>query len=106
MPNHKRPLKKNKKDQSPPRKSQPGARRARAPIKRPRAPDHITEEYAEYLERYEFMGAHRPRLSPAEFDRLDTELLDLLATQGEQGALSDEQLVRLQELEFLLLDEQ
>jgi hypothetical protein len=62
-----------------------------------------SEEYAEYLERYALYGAGRPRLSPAEFDRLDDEMLDLLGLESEIG-LNDEQIVRVQELEYLLLD--
>lgn len=65
---------------------------------------NYTEEYTDYLERYELYGEGRPRLSPAEFERLDEELLDLLALESEQGVLNDDQIVRLQELEFLLLD--
>lgn len=64
-----------------------------------------TEEYSDYLERYELYGEGRPRLSASEFNRYDEELLDLLALQGEQGPLSDEEVIRLQELEYLLLDE-
>ncbi len=64
-----------------------------------------TEEYSDYLERYELYGEGRPRLSPSEFERYDEELLDLLALQGEQGSLSDDEVIRLQELEYLLLDE-
>ena len=62
-----------------------------------------SEEYRDYLQRYELAGADRPRLSPKEFDRLDDELLDLLALETEIG-LDDEQIIRLQELEYLLLD--
>ena len=62
-----------------------------------------SSEYREYLERYEMAGTDRPRLSPKEFDRLDDELLDLLALESEVG-LEDEQIIRLQELEYLLLD--
>lgn len=62
-----------------------------------------SEEYAEYLERYELFGAGRPCLSPADFDRLDDELLDLIAQEMEHG-LDDEQTIRVRELEFLLLD--
>lgn len=65
-----------------------------------------TEEYSDYLERYELYGEGRPRLSPSEFNRFDEELLDLLALQGDQGSLSDDEIIRLQELEYLLLDEQ
>lgn len=60
-------------------------------------------EYLDYLERYKIAGGDRPLLSPKEFDRLDDELLDLLALDLEVG-LDDEQVVRLQELEYLLLE--
>ncbi len=66
--------------------------------------NNYTAEYAEYLERYELYGEGRQRLSPAEFERYDEELLDLLALETEQGILNDDQVVRLQELEYLLLD--
>jgi hypothetical protein len=62
-----------------------------------------SDEYREYLQRYAISGAGRPRLSPKEFDRLDDELLDLLALEAEVS-LDDEQIIRLQELEYLLLD--
>jgi len=62
-----------------------------------------SEEYAEYLERYALIGEGRPRLSPAEFERCDDELLDLLAQEMEHG-LDDEQIIRVKELEYLLLD--
>ncbi len=68
--------------------------------------DNYSDEYVEYLERLELFGEGRPRLSPSEFDRFDDEMLDLLALEIEQGVLTDEQIVRLQELEYLLLDEQ
>ncbi len=70
------------------------------------ATSSYTEEYSDYLERYELYGEGRPRLSPSEFNRFDEELLDLLALQGEQGNLSDDEVIRLQELEYLLLDDQ
>jgi hypothetical protein len=78
----------------------------RAPLVRahvPKPPKAQSEEYVDYLERYAVYGAGRPRLSSAEFDRLDDEMLDLLALESE-GGLNDEHIVRLQELEFLLLD--
>lgn len=59
-------------------------------------------EYQEYLRRYEILGEDRPKLSPAEFEQLDDELLELLARDSED--LTDEQIVRIQELEFLLID--
>ncbi len=66
--------------------------------------ENYTEEYSEYLERYELYGEGRPKLTPSEFERLDEELIDLLALEADQGVLNDDQIVRLQELEFLLLD--
>ena len=70
----------------------------------PRAPKSAnSEEYAGYLERHALFGAGHPRLSSDEFDRLDDEMLDLLDLEFKTG-LNDEQIIRLQELEFLLLD--
>ncbi len=86
-----------------PSKSTP-ARKTGAPAKVSAPKPGYTEEYAEYLERYELFGEGRPRLSPAEFDRLDEEFLDLIDQQTEQGVLSPDQEVRYQELEFLLLE--
>lgn len=63
----------------------------------------FSEEYKDYLQRYEMYGEGRPRLSPEEFDRYDDELLDLLAQEMEHG-LDDEQIIRVKELEYLLLD--
>jgi hypothetical protein len=80
-----------------PRKPQP-ARQAKPP-----AEPAYSDEYREYLQRYAMAGAGRPHLSPKEFDRLDDELLDLLAAETEVG-LDDEEIVRKQELEYLLLD--
>lgn len=79
--------------------------RANPSIRRPSLSASPDDEYAEYLERYELSGEDRPRLSPAEFNRFDDELLDLLG-EAEEGQLSDEQKIRLHELEYLLLDEQ
>lgn len=90
------------KKKSPP--TSPPSRKPTAPAKATAPRQNYTEEYTDYLERYELYGEGRPRLSPAEFDRLDEEMLDLLAQESEQGVLTDDQIVRLQELEFLLLD--
>ncbi len=70
--------------------------------KEPRAKAQWSPEYEDYLERYELMGEGRPRLAPKEFDKLDDELLDLLELSN--GDLTDDQVVRIQELEFLLID--
>ncbi len=65
--------------------------------------DEVAPEYEEYLERYDELGEGRPKLSAEEFDRLDDELLEMLDLAANR-TLSDDQLVRLQELEFLLID--
>ncbi len=100
MPKAKKPAKK-KSTKPAPRKQTPAKKSASAPIRAPK--QQYSEEYADYLERYALYGTGRPRLSPAEFDRLDDEMLDLLALESGAG-LKDEQIVRVQELEFLLLD--
>ena len=64
-----------------------------------------SEEYASYLERYELLGEDRPKLSPEEFDRLDDELLDLLALDAEGQELTEDQEERYLELMYLLVAE-
>ena len=59
-------------------------------------------EYREYEKRHAELGEDRPKLTPEEFEELDDELLELLAVSNKP--MSDEQIVRLQELEFLLID--
>ncbi|MGB8645014.1 MAG: hypothetical protein WCF84_07235 [Anaerolineae bacterium] len=61
-------------------------------------------EYLEYLERYAKLGEGRPRLSAEEFDKLDDELLELLDATAGKPNLSDDQIIRIQELEYLLID--
>lgn len=63
---------------------------------------NATPEYREYEKRYAELGEDRPKLSPEEFEQLDDELLELLALSD--SAMTDDQMVRLQELEFLLID--
>ena len=64
-----------------------------------------SEDYASYLERYELLGKGRPKLSPEEFDRLDDELLDLLALDAEGQELTEDQEERYLELMYLLVAE-
>lgn len=96
----KSPQSATKKKQVVPKKPPP-ARTTRA--RQAKRTNEYSAEYLDYLERYKIAGGDRPFLSPKEFDRLDDELLDLLALDLEVG-LDDEQLVRLQELEYLLLE--
>ena len=64
------------------------------------SPAKSSPEYRDYLDRFAFLGEDRPKLSFAEFEKLDDELLDLLA----MDRLDDEQSIRKQELEYLLID--
>lgn len=61
-----------------------------------------TPEYRAYEKRHAQLGEDRPKLAPEEFEQLDDELLELLALSD--NAMTDDQIVRLQELEFLLID--
>ena len=74
-----------------------------APARKTKAPPMHSEEYVEYLERHELLGRNRPKLTPAQFDQYDDELLDLLALEMERG-LDDDQTIRVKELEYLLID--
>jgi hypothetical protein len=64
-----------------------------------------SEEYASYLERYGLFSEGQPKLSPEEFDRLDDELLDLLALDAEGQELTEDQEERYLELMYLLVAE-
>lgn len=70
--------------------------------KKTSAQEQFSPEYEEYLERYALTSAGRPRLSPQEFEQYDDELLDLLDLI--ETDLTDEQIIRIQELEYLLID--
>lgn len=66
--------------------------------------DKVTKspEYRAYEKRYLELGEERPKLSPQEFEEFDDELLELLAL--DDNLMTDEQIVRIQELEYLLID--
>lgn len=59
-------------------------------------------EYRAYEKRHTELGEERPKLTPEEFERYEDELLDLLALNDRE--MSDDQIVRIQELEYLLID--
>lgn len=61
-----------------------------------------TPEYRDYLKRHAELGEERPQLSPKEFELAEDELLDLLALDDDR--MSDDDIVRIQELEYLLID--
>lgn len=102
MPKPKTPAKKTTTRKPVTRKSS-SVKPTAAPRKLVATKAKYTAEYADYLARYELDGEGRPRLSPGEFDRLDDELLELLDLESE-GGLDDEQIIRIRELEYLLLE--
>ncbi len=103
MPKSKTTLKRKSKSSKPAAAKKKIVQRPTVKKTKPVAEPVYSDEYREYLQRYALAGGDRPRLSPKEYDRLDDELLDLLAQETEVG-LDDEQIIRLQELEYLLLD--
>ena len=68
----------------------------------PKASAAVSPEYREYEKRHAELGEDRPKLSPEEFEEFDDELLELLALRDED--MTDDQIVRLHELEYLLID--
>lgn len=80
-----------------PNRSSSGTQAPGSSASETRSPD-----YKEYEKRYALFGQDRPKLTPKEFDQYDDELLELLAL--ESNRMTDDQIVRLQELEFLLID--
>jgi hypothetical protein len=103
MPKSKPTLKRKPKSPKPTAAKKQTAKRPTLAKTKPIPEPMSSDEYREYLQRYALAGADRPRLSSQEFDRFDDELLDLLALETEVG-LDDEQIIRLQELEYLLLE--
>ncbi len=65
-------------------------------------PSTVAPEYRAYEKRYAELGEDRPKLTPEEFEEYDDELLELLALADKK--MTDDQIVRIQELEFLLID--
>lgn len=61
-----------------------------------------TPEYREYEKRHAELGEERPKLTQQEFESYEDELLDLLALNDRE--MTDDEIVRIQELEYLLID--
>ncbi|MFQ6015502.1 MAG: hypothetical protein ACE5NP_08670 [Anaerolineae bacterium] len=65
--------------------------------------ESYSQEYREYLERYELFGEGRRKLSPEEFEEVDDKLLELLAYEASGGVLTPEEEKKIEELEYLLI---
>lgn len=59
-------------------------------------------EYRQYEKRHAELGEERPKLTQQEFESYEDELLDLLALNDRE--MTDDEIVRIQELEYLLID--
>lgn len=77
---------------------------ASEPKKPPAAKSASTKspEYRAYEKRHADLGEERPKLTQAEFEEYEDELLDLLAINDRE--MTDDQIVRIQELEYLIID--
>ena len=68
----------------------------------PAKPTGKTPEYRAYEKRHTDLGEERPKLTQQEFEAYEDELLDLLAINDRE--MTDDQIVRIQELEYLIID--
>jgi len=69
---------------------------------KPKTESKQSPEYRQYLKRHAEMGEDRPLLTPEDFEAFEDELLDLLALNDRN--MTDDDIVRIQELEYLLID--
>lgn len=60
--------------------------------------------YENYLILYNLYGRGRPKLNREQYEKLDTELMALVAG-GDDKELSREQINRVRDIEYMLLDD-
>ncbi|GIK51277.1 MAG: hypothetical protein HUU03_07355 [Planctomycetaceae bacterium] len=60
--------------------------------------------YENYLILYNLYGRGRPRLKRDQYEKLDQELMALVS-RGEESELSREQIARVRDIEYMLLDD-
>ena len=60
--------------------------------------------YENYLILYNLYGRGRPRLKRDQYEKLDQELMALVA-KGDDAELSREQIARVRDIEYMLLDD-
>lgn len=60
--------------------------------------------YENYLILYNLYGRGRPRLKRDQYEKLDLELMALVS-RGEESELSREQIARVRDIEYMLLDD-
>lgn len=60
--------------------------------------------YENYLILYNLYGRGRPKLNREQYEKLDTELMALVSG-GDDKELSREQIARVRDIEYMLLDD-
>lgn len=60
--------------------------------------------YENYLILYNLYGRGRPRVTRELYEELDSELMQIVA-QAETGELSHPQIVRVRDIEYILMDD-
>ena len=60
--------------------------------------------YENYLILYNLYGRGRPRVTREEYEQLDSELMQIVG-QAELGDLSHPQIVRVRDIEYVLMDD-
>lgn len=60
--------------------------------------------YENYLILYNLYGRGRPRVPREQYEELDAELMQIVA-QAENGELSHPQIVRVRDIEYMLMDD-
>lgn len=60
--------------------------------------------YENYLILYNLYGRGRPRVSREQYEQLDSELMQIVA-KGESSELLREDIVRVRDIEYILMDD-
>ena len=60
--------------------------------------------YENYLILYNLYGRGRPRVTREQYEQLDSELMQIVA-QAESGELTHPQIVRVRDIEYMLMDD-
>ena len=70
----------------------------------PKSSDVYDYYYENYLILYNLYGRGRPRVSREQYEQLDAELMKLVST-ADNDQLDHEQMVRVRDIEFILMDD-
>ncbi|MDC1142805.1 hypothetical protein OAU50_06910 [Planctomycetota bacterium] len=70
----------------------------------PKSSDVYDYYYENYLILYNLYGRGRPKVEQEQYEELDAELMDLI-NRGDHAELSRADVIRIRDIEFLLLDD-